>query len=108
MIGGRPFLIFSIAFSVIYVMCMHYNISLFAYYPQLREFHAHVLSKTDGPAMYYYGWLFNALLGAAVIALGAALLPARAMVGSWSGLAWAVPGAMLILAVYYSRQWFLN
>jgi len=98
---------FSTAFGAIYLACMHFNIAAFVYYPVLGEWHAARIENADaGPPMFYYGWLFNALIGSAVFALAAAVIPQSVARKVWPTLVWAVPGIMLVLSVYLMRIWF--
>lgn len=95
----RLFPIFSVAFAVLYVVCMHYNIAAVIYYPRLGEWHRHALDH-DGPPMFMYGWMIYAFLGAVVVASVAALVPAALTAKIWSGWTWLICLGALGVSVY--------
>ena len=108
MIPSRVLPCFSIVFCVSYVFCMQHNISMFAYYPAIGEFHTKALPKEAGPAMFFYAWLLNAFFCAAAISLLAALVPSRLVARLWPGWTWVIPAAVLVWAAYDMRIWFVR
>jgi hypothetical protein len=112
MIPSRSLPVFTIAFAaayaVIYIFAIEFNLALFTYHPASEEFYFLVKPAADQPAMYWYGWLATAALGAFVVAALASGLPE-----SWSkrispGWSWMVPVAMMLFVVYVLRGYFLR
>jgi hypothetical protein len=110
MMSGRSFAVFSIAFAaayaVLYVFAIEYNLALFTYHPASEEFHWLVKPAGDQPAMYWYGWMATAALGALASAALAAVLPAAWTARIWSGWSWAVPLAAMVVFGYILRGYF--
>jgi len=65
---GRALPVFSIAFAVIYIASVYFNLALLTYHPQLVQWGLLVEAPRQGPAMYWYGWLLTSALGAGAIA----------------------------------------
>jgi hypothetical protein len=97
-------LIFSMLFAVAYTLCFYFNWPLFAYYPQVNEFHlSTALQSQLGPPILWYGWLATA----ALVSVSPAIVIPRALSARlWPGLAWAVPGAMVVAILIYEKRWF--
>ena len=57
-------LVFSIVASVSYVVCDLYKLPLFTFYPAVNEFAFGFAKMTEsqGPAMYWYGWIGTSAL----------------------------------------------
>src|SRR5258707_344251 len=53
--------IFSIVFGVFYLPAFYFDVALFRYYPEVREFH---WMRTDnlGPVILWYGWIATTAL----------------------------------------------
>jgi hypothetical protein len=97
-------LIFSMLFAVIYSLCFYFNWPMFAYYPQVNEFHLSTeLQNQLGPPILWYGWLATAALASAVVAV---VIPRRVAGRLPPNLAWAVPGAMILAILIYEKRWF--
>jgi|APCry1669190119_1035276.scaffolds.fasta_scaffold13586_3 hypothetical protein len=64
-------LVFSVASSIGYVISDLYKLPLFTYYPAVNEFAVGFTKMNDsqGPAMYWYGWILSASVFATVLAL---------------------------------------
>jgi hypothetical protein len=103
---ARVFPVFSAAFAVLYVVCMHFNIAAFIYYPRLGEWHLQPLGS-DGPPMFFYGWLFNSFIGAASIAGLAALIPKSIAVKVWTGWTWVICLVAIAISFYLMRIFFV-
>jgi len=104
----RGFPVFSASFAVLYALAMYFNIAMFVYYPQAREFYWHDRPGVPGPAMYWYGWLAYAALGAALLAFLASFVPpkwAARVSPRWS---WGVPVAAMLFILYVIRDWFIR
>ena len=98
------FLVFSIVASVVYVLAYDFGWQLFRYYPLVKEFHLDAQPKSAGPAMMYYGWMATAAIAGLVVA---AIVPKRLAARLWSGLAWAVPVALIAFTLFYEKHWFV-
>ena len=71
-------LVFAIATPPIYVLCEMQNWPLFTYHPGTDRFewlYAPAV-RNEGPAMHWYGWTANTLIGSAILGGLATLLPA--------------------------------
>jgi hypothetical protein len=77
----RVFPVFSTVFAVLYLMVATFNYALFTYHPTLHELDLLVQPAKAGPAMYWYGWITTAAIGAIAVAAMATLVPDRW--GSW-------------------------
>lgn len=98
---------FSVAFGLIYVVCMHLNVAAFVYYPVLGEWHASRLEQPDsGPPMFYYGWLFYSLVGAAGFALLTRAIPQAVANRIWPQAVWIAPAVAIVASAYLMRIWF--
>ena len=98
--------VFAVAFAVLYILAVWRNYALFTYHPALNEFGRGVQVPRGGPAMYWYGWLATAGLGAAAAGLAAALAPESLARRLWPGWSWVVPLAVMLLFVYMLRNYF--
>jgi hypothetical protein len=103
-VPAGPSLIFSVLFTVTYALCFFFNWPLFAYYPQVNEFHLSAnLQSQLGPPILWYGWLATATL---VSAVPAVLFPRKVSDRLWPGLAWATPAAVIVAILIYEKRWF--
>lgn len=104
--------VFSIAYAVLYPIAMYFNIALFVYYPQAAEWHWHDAPGVPGPAMYWYGWIANAAIGAAIVAGLVAFLPLSPRrppaTKVWATAAWLVPLASMLTILFIIRGWFIR
>ena len=66
---------FGIAYAVIYVVCAEMNLPLLTYHPAIGEIDLLRIPVKSGPAMYWYGWMLTSLVGAAVLASIAVVVP---------------------------------
>ncbi|HEV8015645.1 MAG TPA: hypothetical protein VGP48_08930 [Stellaceae bacterium] len=103
----RALPLFSAAYAVLYVIAMYFNIAMFVYYPAPAEWHWHDTPGVQGPAMYWYGWIAYAVIGAATVAGLGALLPAKLRRASATG-AWLVPLASMLAVLFIIRSWFIH
>jgi len=94
--------IFGIAFALIYAPTMDFNWTLATYHPiqGIWQFGRAPPLGGGSPAMYWYGFMVTAALGALVVTALAAFIPDRLMVHvPWRNLAWLVPlGAIIYMA----------
>jgi len=68
---------FSFFACLAYVCCDLFKLPLFTYYPAVDEyvFGFAKMTESQGPAMYWYGWIVNASLFATIAALITTVLP---------------------------------
>ena len=108
----RTFPIFSISFasaySIIYVLAVEYNWSLFTYSPATGQLGLLRTPATVGPTMYWYGWVATAALGGAALAMLITLVPEGIAKGIRPELAWIVPMIALLVLCYLLRGYFLR
>jgi hypothetical protein len=105
---GRVFPVFSIAFAIIYIVSVEYNLALITYHPQIFQWGPLAQAPKEGPAMYWYGWLLTSTLGAGGIAALSLVLPAKPFDRIWSILVWVVPLVMIAVIMYILRVYFLR
>lgn len=102
--AGSFTIMFGVAFAVIYTVATEINLPLVTYHPVIGAVDFLWKPPRTGPAMYWYGWMLTALLGALVLAYGAMLIPEtllqRALVfGAVAALAYLV-AYTIALSVY--------
>jgi ABC-type branched-subunit amino acid transport system permease subunit len=100
----KVFPIFAAAFAVIYLLAVQQNWALFTYHPKLGEWLAQ--PARTGPPMYWYGWLTTSVLGATLVSLLSWPLVRNRPVQFWLG--WIVPLAVIVIFVYFFRDFFLR
>ena len=112
---SRAFPVFAIAFGIIYIVevCLtpfQINLALITYHPQINVWAplAEAPRQGQGPAMYWYGWLLTAGLGASVMAALSLALPARPFDRIWSTLVWLAPLVLIAVITYVLRGYFLR
>ena len=96
---------FAIAAPIIYVICEMRNWPLFTYHPGTNRVDLGWAAavRDEGPAMHWYGWTLNTLIGAAVLGALATLLPERVTRKIPLALTWIVPLAMVPILIYALR-----
>ena len=106
---------FGTAFAVLYAVALRLDLALFTVYPSLGvvllgTHHSRDVAGPSmaflAPAMYWYGWIATAALGALAVGLGAACAPERWTQRVWVGWLWVVPAAAMIACVYLTLPWF--
>ena len=95
--------IFSIVFGVLYLVAFYYDLALFRYYPEVREFHW-VRHDDLGVVILWYGWIATAALASAAIAYA---VPRSMAERLWTGWAWIIPTASVVAMLIYERRWFV-
>jgi hypothetical protein len=73
----RVFPVFSVVFAVLYLVASYFNLALITYHPALKELDLLVQPPKAGPAMYWYGWITTAAIGAFVASTMATFVPDR-------------------------------
>ena len=103
----RALPLFSAIYAVFYVIAMYFNIAMFVLYPQTGVWSWHDVPGQKGPAMYWYGWIANAAIGAAIISVLLAYLPVlQRRVGATG--AWLVPLLSMATVLFIIRSWFIR
>ena len=97
--------VFAIATPIIYVTCEMANWPLFTYHPGTDRLNLGWAPavKDEGPAMYWYGWIATALLGAGALGLLAVKLPESATRRIPLALVWIAPLAAVPILIYALR-----
>ena len=95
--------IFSIVFGVIYLPAFYFDVALFRYYPEVREFH---WMRTDnlGPVILWYGWIATTALASAAVAFAVPRQMAERLRPGWL---WIIPTAVVVVMLIYERRWFV-
>ena len=97
--------VFAIATPVIYVICEMRNWPLFTYHPatdRIDLFYA-ASRRDEGPAMHWYGWVANTIIGAGVLGSLAAMLPESMTKKIPLSLVWIVPVVSVPILIYALR-----
>jgi hypothetical protein len=102
----RVFPVFAAAFAVIYVLAVQMNWALVTYHPRLGEWELLTAPPKSGPAMYWYGWMMTAAIGAICVSLAALPLQGHLKPPIWIG--WTVPLLVMGVFVYLFRSFFLR
>ena len=99
---------FSIVSSISYLICDLYKLPLFTYYPAVDEFALGFakMTETQGPAMYWYGWIGTAFIAASILTLAAASLFQRKTPPHWIG--WSIPLLTIAAFGYSLRGFFIH
>jgi hypothetical protein len=99
---------FAVAFAVLYLVSIQYNLALFTYHPATEEFYLFVKPAAEQPAMYWYGWIATSALGALAAATLISSLPASFTARVQGGWSWAVPLAAMMAFGYILRGYFIR
>lgn len=90
---------FAAVYAVVYYFAVANNWPLFSYGPAVGEWTLFNHAASDGPTMYWYGWMATSALAGAAAGLVACALPGQGR-WLWSGLSWLVP-VCAIAAIFY-------
>ncbi len=96
--------IFSIMFGIVYLAAFYYDLALFRYYPEVGQFHF-LRNDSLGGVILWYGWIATAALASAAIAFA---VPRKMADRLWSGWAWIIPTAVVVVMLIYERRWFVS
>jgi hypothetical protein len=90
-------IVFVVAYAAIYAVCTEVNLPLLTYHPVTGEIGPLYQPPGRGPAMYWYGWMLTALIGAIALALIATVIPEQ-----WlqRGIIFGAALAVLYLVLY--------
>jgi hypothetical protein len=97
--------VFAIVTPIIYVICEMRNWPLFTYHPGTNRVDLGWAAavRDQGPAMHWYGWTAATLIGGAVLAGIATMLPENVTKKIPLSLVWIVPLAMVPILIYALR-----
>ena len=98
--------VFTVVYSVTYLIAVQNNYALFTYHPALEEFGPLVETPRDGPAMYWYGWIATSAIVALIAGALTRFIPGRLAGRLWSGWSWAVPIASMLVFSYMLSGFF--
>ena len=97
--------VFAIAAPIIYTICEMRNWPLFTYHPGTNRvdwLYAAPI-RDQGPAMHWYGWTANMLIGSAVLGVLATFLPENLTRKIPLSLTWVVPVVAVPILIYALR-----
>jgi len=99
--------VFSAAFAVVYVFAVELNLAAVTYHPRagVWEMWTQPAADAGNPAMYWYGWLITAAVGAALASAIALPFVRDREPPAWIG--WAVPLAVMVSFLYFLRSFFI-
>lgn len=100
--------VFAAAYAVLYVLAEQFNLALFTYHPAIMDIDAGRVRAKAGPAMYWYGWMTTAGLGALAAGLIATALPERLTRRVSADVAWVVPALAMVACGYFMAPFFLR
>jgi hypothetical protein len=110
MITHRRFPVFAVTFAVIYsavyYFALDHNWPLFSYGPAVGEWTLFNHAASDGPTMYWYGWIATSAIVGAVAGLIVCYLPGNPGRRLWSGFAWLVPVCSIVAIAYLLSGYF--
>jgi hypothetical protein len=96
---GTFAIVFAIVYPIVYIVSVELNLASFTYHSALGQWALGPSKPINGPAMYWYGWMFTSAVVAAIIGGIAAYLPASLTQKLPAATAWLVPGAAMVVAV---------
>jgi hypothetical protein len=91
---------FAAAYAAVYYVVLVNNWPLFSYGPAVGEWTLFNHGASDGPTMYWYGWIATSAIIAAIVGAIVSLLPEALARRLWPGLAWLVP-ICAIVAIFH-------
>ena len=97
---------FAVVYAVVYYIVLYYNWPLFSYGPAVGEWTLFNHAASDGPTMYWYGWIATSASPALSRGSSSATLPGNPGGRLWSGLAWLVPVCSIAAIAYLLSGYF--
>jgi hypothetical protein len=99
---GKFALVFSIAFTVTYVVCLFKGWPLFTFHPATNRlaWGYEAARRGEGPAMYWYGWTVVCLIVSSILGFLATLLPDHVAKRIPAALVWILPVLAFPLLLY--------
>lgn len=98
--------VFAVVYAAVYYFAVDYNWPLFSYGPQTGQWLLLDHAASDGPTMYWYGWMATSAIAGAVAGLIACYLPGDPGRWLWSGLTWLVPICSIAAIAYLLSGYF--
>jgi hypothetical protein len=100
--------VFSAAFAGLYVIVLYFNLAMFTYHPAINAWDWLVTPPRAGPTMYWYGLIATSAVGAAIVTVVAALVPAQWRARVWTGWTWLIPIAAMAIVLFILRSYFIR
>jgi hypothetical protein len=99
---GKFALVFSITFTVTYLLCLFMGWPLFSYHPATNRFAwgYEGVRRGEGPVMYWYGWTVMCIIVSSITGFLATFLPDTVARRIPVALAWILPVLAFPLLVY--------
>lgn len=82
---------FAAVYAAVYYVVLVNNWPLFSYGPAVGEWTLFNHGTSDGPTMYWYGWIVTSAIAAAIITALVSLLPEQLGRRLWPGLVCLIP-----------------
>jgi hypothetical protein len=107
---SRSLPVLSAVFLIVYAISMHFNLAAFSYYPLVGQFAAGVAPATPtlGPAMYWYGWLTNAVIISVPIAVIVGFTSSERFITRAAPAATWISLLIIVLFLWDLRVWFIH
>jgi hypothetical protein len=101
---------FAVAGTLIYLVCLHFNLPLFTYHPAVNriEWLWGPARSGEGPAMYWYGWTATTLVVGAIVSFLATLLPETMAKKVPIILVWLLPILAIPYLIWDLRHWWFH
>ena len=96
---GTFAIVFAIAYPIVYIAAVELNLASFTYHSALGQWGLGPSKPINGPAMYWFGWIFTSAVLAGILATIAAYLPDNLMRKLPAATAWVVPLLAMVTAV---------
>jgi len=106
---------FGTAFAICYAIAVGRQLALFTVFPSLGLVLPGTVQSRDvadpalgflAPAMYWYGWIATATLGAFAAGMISLTVPEAWTRRVWQGWLWAIPVAAMAACVKFTLPWF--
>jgi hypothetical protein len=99
---------FAAVYAAVYYFAVYYNWALFGYGPATGQWLPLTRPASDGPTMFWYGWMATSAIAGGAAGLIVSRLPGNPGKRLWSGFAWLVPVCSIIaighmLSGYFTR-----
>jgi len=99
--------VFAAVYAAVYYFAVANNWPLISYGPAVGEWTLFNHAASDGPTMYWYGWIATAALAGAAGGAVACALPGQGR-WLWSGFAWLVPVCAIAAIGYMLSGYFTH
>jgi hypothetical protein len=99
---------FAAVYAAVYYFAVDYNWALFSYGPATGQWLWFNQAASDGPTMYWYGWIATSAIAGAMAGLIACWFPGNPGKWLWSGLAWLVPVCSIAAIAHLLSGYFIR